>query len=92
LLRQAGTSDAPLLEEVQRTWGQADVARREAAGALLTYRLQTCALVLGFSANSLNQMRLAAVEPGPRRFGDTPPSLDQCAAELDARRANARVG
>jgi hypothetical protein len=75
------------LEDVLALVGEADVARRETAGALLTYRLPGCSLVLAFSADGLNRLRLAQVHTGAPRFGDPAPSLDQCAAELDARGA-----
>jgi hypothetical protein len=87
LLRRAGREDAPLYDDVQRLLGPADVARRETAGALLTYRLDNCALVLAFAMDNLNRLRLTDVAPGAPRFGDPAPSLDQCAAALEARRA-----
>lgn len=87
LLRRAGREDAPLYEDVQRLLGPADVARRETEGALLTYRLENCSLVLAFAADNLNRLRLTDVAPGAPRFGDPAPSLDQCATALEARRA-----
>ena len=88
VLVRAGASGAPSLAEVERTLGPADVARRETEGALLTYRLDTCALVLGFSAdNDRNEMRLALAQPGARSPGTAAPTLADCANELDARRA-----
>jgi hypothetical protein len=90
LVRQ-GQPNAPTLGEVESRLGAADVARREAAGALLTYRLDTCGLVLLFEADGSNLLRLRAAAPGPRRAGDAVPSLETCAAELEARRAGAPV-
>jgi hypothetical protein len=91
LLRRAGREDAPVLDDVLAMLGGADVARRETAGALLTYRLPNCSLVLAFTMDGLNRLRLAQVQTGAPRFGDPAPSLDQCAAELDARPSQ-RVG
>jgi hypothetical protein len=88
LLRRAGREDAPFYEDVQRLLGPADVARRETAGALLTYRLDGCALVLAFAMDNLNRLRLIEVAPGAVRFGDPAPGLDQCATALEARRAS----
>ncbi len=87
LLRRAGREDAPELADVLALLGPADLARRETAGALLTYRLDGCALVLAFNMDGFNRLRLAQVQTGAPRFGDPAPGLDQCAAALDARAA-----
>lgn len=52
----------------------------------LTYRLQSCALLLVFTADDRNVMRLAQAHPSARRGGEAAPSLEQCAAEAAARR------
>lgn len=86
LLRAAGGAEAPTQEEVERTLGAPDIARRDGAGAALTYRLESCALLLLFSADHQQAMRLAAAHPSARQ-GQQAPSLEQCAAEASARRS-----
>ena len=87
MLRAAGGADAPTQAEVERAFGRADVARQEGAGASLTYRLENCALLLLFSADGRNTMRLSEAHPSARHAGAAAPSLDQCAAEAAARRS-----
>ena len=87
LLRAAGGSDAPSLQDVERYFGQADIVRRDGAGTALTYRFENCALLLLFAADARNAMRLQEAHPSPRRTGVAAPSLDQCAAEAAARRS-----
>lgn len=71
--------------EIERTLGAADISRREGAGAALTYRLDSCALLLLFAADARNAMRLQEASASARRTGPAP-SLEQCAAEVAARR------
>ena len=66
--------------------GEPDITRNEGAGMALTYRLESCALLLLFAADSRNEMRLAQAHPSARREGEATPSLEQCAAEAGARR------
>jgi hypothetical protein len=87
LLAAAGGDRAPTQREVERTLGPADISRRDGAGAALTYRLETCALLLLFSADARNEMRLAEASASARRAGAAAPSLEQCAAEASARRS-----
>jgi opacity protein-like surface antigen len=86
LFRAAGRPDAPNRGEVERILGAPDVAREDGAGAALTYRYEQCALLLLFTADGRNELRLAEAHPGPRRTGAAAPSLEQCAAEASARR------
>jgi hypothetical protein len=79
-LAAPGTPGAATLAEVVRLLGAPDVERRDGAGALLTWRLDSCALVLGFAAD-----RLSSVSPGPRRIGEAAPALETCIAEAQAR-------
>src|SRR5262245_28082755 len=81
LLERAGRDNAPSQSDVERVLGAADITRRDGAGAALTYRLPNCALLLLFSADGRNTMRLTQANPGPRRAGEATPSLQQCAAE-----------
>jgi len=86
LLRGAGGSDAPSLQDIERAFGAADIVRREGAGAALTYRYENCALLLLFAADGRNTMRLSEAHPSARHGAGAAPSLDQCAAEAVAAR------
>jgi hypothetical protein len=85
LLHGAGRADAPSQTEVERILGAPDILRQDGAGAVLTYRYDQCALLLLFTADARNEMRLAEAHPGPRRSGADAPSLAQCSAEASAR-------
>lgn len=69
------------MQDIERAFGQADIVRRDGAGTAMTYRFETCALLLLFSADSRNTMRLAEAHPSARQANGATPSLDQCAAE-----------
>jgi hypothetical protein len=84
LLGSAGGADAATQDAVRRLIGEPDFARAEGAGALWTYRLEHCALMLAF-AEGPGALRLAAVTPGPRRLGEPDPAVSVCAAEAHAR-------
>ncbi len=86
LLAAAGRADAPSRAEIDRAFGAPDIERREGAGVALTYRLDTCALLLLMTADARNEMRLAEAHASARQAGAAQPSLDQCAAESTARR------
>lgn len=87
LLASAGRADAPSRSEIDRAFGAPDIERREGAGVALTYRLESCALLLLMSADARNEMRLAQAHASARRAGEPAPSLEQCAAEAAARRS-----
>jgi hypothetical protein len=87
MLRAAGAADAPTRAEIERAFGGADIVRQDGAGAALTYRLETCALLLLFSADNRNEWRLTQAHASARNNGQAPPSLEQCAAEASARRS-----
>ena len=87
LLASAGRADAPSRAELNRAFGAPDIERREGAGVALTYRLESCALLLLLTADARNEMRLAEAHASARRAGEAAPSLDQCAAEAAARRS-----
>ncbi len=84
-LTAAGRADAPSVAEIERVAGQPDVRRNDGAGAALTYRLETCALLLVFTADAGNELRLAQTYASARRGGGAAPSLEQCAREAAAR-------
>lgn len=86
MLSQAGRENAPTRVDVERLLGEADITRQDGAGAALTYRYESCALLLIFTADQRNALRLAEAHPSARRAGEATPSIDQCAAEADARR------
>ena len=69
MLHAAGSADAPSQADIERVFGRADIVRQDGAGAALTYRLESCALLLLFSADGGNAMRLAEAHPSARRAG-----------------------
>jgi hypothetical protein len=85
MLSRAGAADAPTRAEIERALGAPDIARNDGAGAMLTYRGQSCALFLVFTSDQRNAMRLREAHAEPRRAGQTQPNLDQCAAEAAVR-------
>lgn len=85
LLAAAGQDNAPTQAEIERVLGRADLARQDGAGAALTYRLQSCALLLLFEADERNAMRLSEAHASPRRMGEAVPNLEQCATEATSR-------
>jgi hypothetical protein len=87
MLRAAGSANAPTQTEVERLFGNADITRQDGAGVALTYRFESCALLLLFTADSRNAMRLVEAHPSERSGSAAAPSLDQCAAEAGARRS-----
>lgn len=80
-------ADAPRLEQVQNVLGAPDVARREGAGAALTYRYETCALLIVFAADESGGMRLQQTFAEARRARVDAPDLQSCAREALARGA-----
>lgn len=85
LLAQAGRANAPTRAEIEHVFGTADIARQDGAGLALTYRLETCALLLVFTADARNVMRLGDAHATPRQPEQAAPTLEQCAAEAQAR-------
>jgi hypothetical protein len=87
LLASAGRADAPSRAELDRAFGVPDIERREGAGVALTYRLDSCALLLLMTADARGEMRLAQAHASARRPGEAAPSLEQCAGEAAQRRS-----
>src|SRR5690349_4548350 len=87
LLGQAGAPNAPTRADIERSFGAADITRQDGAGVALTYRLNTCALLLVFTADAHNAMRLAAAHVSARQAGQPAPTLEQCGAEAEAHRS-----
>src|SRR5262245_50892159 len=55
LLAQAGRPNAPNVAAIERAMGPADIRRQDGAGLALTYRLDSCALLLLFAADPRNE-------------------------------------
>jgi hypothetical protein len=60
--------------------GTPDVARREARGALWTYRKSGCVLFV-YLADKGDGLKVTGLSTGPRRAGEAAPSVDACLAE-----------
>jgi hypothetical protein len=73
-------------EGAHALFGTADVERADGAGAILTYRMRTCALVLVFAADPAGDLRLGATEAAARDQRAPRPALEQCVSEALARR------
>jgi hypothetical protein len=84
-LRRAGAGDAMTPEGARVLFGRADIERVDGAGAMLTYRMQTCALALVFAAPNGGDLRLGAIEAAARNPRTPAPSLAQCVSEARAR-------
>jgi hypothetical protein len=87
VLASAGRANAASRADLERALGAPDIERQEGAGVALTYRLDSCALLLLLTADARNEMRLAEAHASARRAGEPTPSLDQCAAEAAQRRS-----
>ncbi|MFT3728549.1 MAG: hypothetical protein QM759_12050 [Terricaulis sp.] len=85
LLATAGRPNAATQADIERAMGPADITRRDGAGVALTYRLNSCALLLVFGANAQNEMRLSDAHASAMQAGAAAPSVSQCAAEATAR-------
>lgn len=81
MLRSAGHNTGPTQAEIVRLFGAPSISRQDGAGAALTYRLETCALLMLFEPDARNVQRLTIVHASARRAGAPAPSLEQCAAE-----------
>jgi hypothetical protein len=86
-IRRAGAPDAITPAGARTLFGPADVERRDGAGAILTWRTPTCAIVLAFAADRAGDLRLGAADIGARDQRAPAPSADQCVREALARRA-----
>lgn len=85
MLATAGRDNAASQADVVRLLGTPDIERRDGAGAALTYRMENCALLLLFTADARNAMRLAEAHPSARRPSEPAPTLAACAAEASNR-------
>lgn len=65
--------------DVRARLGEPDVARREAQGAMWTYRRPDCSVFVFFQQRT-DGLRVSSLSAGPRREGAPAPSLDSCLA------------
>jgi hypothetical protein len=79
-LARFGQSDSLSPLQAVALLGPPDVDRRDGVGALLTWRLESCAVVLGFAAD-----RLISSSFAPRQAGGTAPSAAECVFEAQSR-------
>ena len=66
-------------DQVRAELGEPDVSQQAGAGALWTYRFDSCALMVAFHADA-GQLRVFQVLTGVRHRGETPLSAQQCLA------------
>ena len=66
-------------EEVRAWLGDPAVANEEGKGALWTYRLDDCALMVFFKDEGQG-LRVSGVATGPRRRAEEAPSAESCIA------------
>jgi hypothetical protein len=60
--------------------GTPDISRREARGALWTYRKSGCVLFV-YLADKGDGLKVTGISAGPRRTGEAAPAVDACLAE-----------
>jgi hypothetical protein len=80
VLQRAGQPNAPDSAGVRALIGAPDIVRQDGRGALMTWRLPSCALVLGFADN-----RLQTVDVSAPKAGAPAPALSTCVNEARAR-------
>jgi len=66
-------------DEVRADLGEPDVSQQAGAGALWTYRFESCALMVAFHTVS-GQLKVFQVLAGARHRGETPLTSQQCLA------------
>jgi hypothetical protein len=66
-------------DEVKAWLGEPAVANHEGEGALWTYRLQDCALMVFFKDEGAG-LKVSGVATGPRRRGQPAPDAESCIA------------
>ena len=70
-------------DAVRQLLGEPDVAHGEGGGALWTYRLESCALMVAFR-ESERGLKVTSTIAGPRRRGQPDPSAADCVAAAAA--------
>ncbi len=71
--------------EARRRLGAPDLERAEGVGALWTYRLDDCALLVFLRRGSGDALKITGAETSPRRRGEARPELAVCLREAMAR-------
>jgi hypothetical protein len=66
--------------EVRARLGTPEIARKEAGGAMWTYRETSCALFVFFKAQGREGMRVSGAATGPRTRGQPVLDTDACIA------------
>ena len=66
-------------DDVRADLGEPDVSQQAGAGALWTYRFDSCALLVAFHITA-GQLKVFQVFAGARHRGETPLSAQQCLA------------
>ena len=69
--------DGETPEAVRLLLGEPNVAHAEGAGALWTYRFDTCALMVGFRQSD-HGMKVTSLLAGPRQRGRPEPTVVDC--------------
>ena len=70
--------------EARTRLGPPDLSRDEGAGALWTYRLPDCALLVFFRGPEAGPLRVFGANASPRRRGEDAPTVNACiAAAMD---------
>jgi hypothetical protein len=75
--------DSP--DQVRAKLGAPDIEHAEGGGALWTYRLERCALLVAFKTGPKG-LRVIDAFAGVRKRGETPLTLNACVAEAEQRR------
>lgn len=75
--------DSP--DQVRSKLGAPDIEHAEGGGALWTYRLEHCALLVAFKTGPKG-LRVIDAFSGVRKRGETPLALNACVAEGEQRR------
>ena len=68
-------------DQARARLGAPDIARSEGSGAMWTYRLPDCALMVFFRKAEGGPLRVSAAVAGPRRRGVAPQPLETCVAQ-----------
>ncbi len=83
------TLDGAGFEQVRAVLGEPDVAQTEGDGALWTWRLDACALMIAFRGGT-GVYHVTDIMAGPRHRGDAPISPAQCVAAGEAAQRNTK--
>jgi hypothetical protein len=78
--------------DVKSKLGVPDVSRREGASAMWTYAWPDCALLVYFKSPDGRTLRVSGASAGPRRRGQTAPSVDACIAQNHTRASDTGKG